>query len=121
VLANDADRAREMLADLQHETAPAPVSENVAPAGGVTRSAGVPTILLHDAERATFIGRISEAQLDTLVEHLEQESGQDRSYYIDAATIDMLADAGADETLVNLLRGALAGREGVEVRWSDES
>jgi hypothetical protein len=34
---------------------------------------------------------------------------------------DMLAGAGADETLVTLLRGALAGREGVEVRWSDES
>lgn len=121
VLANDAVRAREMLADLQNETAPAPVSEDVAPAGGVTRSTSVPTILLHDAERGTFIGRISEAQLDTLVEHLEQESGQDRSYYIDAATIDMLAAAGADETLVTLLRGALAGGEGVEVRWSDES
>ena len=121
VLENDAERAREMLADLQNETAPAPASGNVAPAGGVSRPTGIAAILLLDAERGTFIGRISDAQLATLVEHLEQESDQDRSYYIDAATIDMLADAGADETLVSLLKGALAGREGVEVRWSDEA
>jgi hypothetical protein len=121
VLENDADRARALLADLQKETGPAPASSAVGAAAGASRPTGIAAILLHDAERGTFIGRISEAQLDTLVEHLEQESEQDRSYYVDAATIDMLAGAGADETLVDLLKSALAGREGVEVRWSDES
>jgi hypothetical protein len=121
VLENDAERARELLADLQQETGPSPVGENMAPAGGVPRRVGVATIRLYDADLGTFIGRISEEQLGALLEHLEQESDQDRSYYIDAATIDMLAGAGADETLVNLLRGAVAGREGVDVRWSDES
>jgi len=121
VLEHDADRARELLADLQHETAPMPAGGNPAPARGVTTPTGIATILLHDAERGTFIGRVSEAQLSILLENLEQESGQDRSYYLDEATIDMLAGAGADETLINLLKGALAGREGVEVRWSDES
>jgi hypothetical protein len=121
VLANDADRAREMLADLQNEAGPVPTGVTRVPARGVSGPTDTATILLSDAERGTFIGRISEAQLNTLVGHLEQESGQDRSYYIDGATIDMLADAGADETLVTLLKGALAGREGVEVRWSDAS
>jgi hypothetical protein len=120
VLEHDADRARGVLADLQHDAGPMPAGEASAPADGVKRPAGIAAILLLDAERGTFIGRISESQLDTLVEHLEQESEQDRSYYIEAATIDMLASAGADETLVDLLKGALAGREGVEVRWSDE-
>jgi hypothetical protein len=87
----------------------------------VSRLTGIEAILLLDAEWGTFIGRISEAQFETLVEHLEQDSEQDRSYYIDAPTIDMLAAAGADETLVHLLRVALAGRDGVEVRWSEET
>jgi hypothetical protein len=121
VLASDADRARELLAGLQHDAGAMPAGATAAPARGVSRPTGIAAILLHDAERGTFIGRISEAQLDILVEHLEQESDHDRSYYIDAPTIDMLADTGADETLVHLLKGALAGREGVEVRWSDES
>ena len=119
VVEHDADRAREMLADLQHEAGPVPTGETQVPARGVSRPTDIATILLSDAERGTFIGRISGAQLGTLVEYLEQESGDDRSYYIDGATIDMLAGAGADETLVTLLRGALAGREGVEVRWSE--
>jgi len=119
VLESDADRARELLAGLQHDAGAMPAGATTAPANGVSRPTGIAAILLLDAERGTFIGRISEAQFHILVEHLEQESDHDRSYYIDAPTIDMLADAGADETLVNLLKGALAGREGVEVRWSD--
>ena len=121
VLENDADRARGLLADLQNETGPMPAGGGTASAHGASRPSGIVAILLHDAERGTFIGRISNAQLDILVEHLEQESEQDRSYYVDAATIEMLAAAGADETLVDLLKGALAGRDGVEVRWSEQT
>ena len=121
VLENDADRARALLANLQEETGPAPASSAVGAVAGASRPAGTPTILLRDAERGTLVGRINEAQLALLLDHLEQESEDDRAYYIDAATIDMLTGAGADETLVTLLRRALAGREGVEVRWSDES
>jgi hypothetical protein len=121
VLENDADRARGLLADLQHEAGPMPAGGVAASAHAASRPAGIAAILLHDAERGTFIGRISEAQRDILVGHLEQESGQDRSYYVDAATIEMLAAAGADETLVDLLKGALAGRAGVEVRWSEQT
>jgi len=121
VLENDADRARGLLADLQNEAGPMPAGGVAASAQAASRPAGLAAILLHDAERGTFIGRISEAQRDILVGHLEQESEQDRSYYVDAATIEMLAAAGADETLVDLLKGALAGRAGIEVRWSEQT
>jgi len=83
-----------------NEAGPMPAGGATASTHGASRPAGIVAILLHDAERGTFIGRISNAQLDILVEHLEQESEQDRSYYVDAATIEMLAAAGADETLV---------------------
>jgi hypothetical protein len=121
VLENDADRARGLLSDLQNAVGPMPAGGVAASAHGASRPAGIAAILLHDAERGTFIGRISEAQRDILVGHLEQESEQDRSYYVDAATIEMLAAVGADETLVDLLKGALAGRDGVEVRWSEQA
>jgi hypothetical protein len=75
-------------------------------------------IRLHDAERNTPIGTISDDQLQFLIDELEEESAEDRDYYISADTIDMLEEDGADAQLVSLLRGALAGRDGFDVRWS---
>ena len=75
-------------------------------------------IRLHDAERNTPIGTITEAQLQFLVDSLEEESAEDRDYYLSGDTIDMLEEDGAASQLVSLLRSALAGREGLDVRWS---
>jgi hypothetical protein len=75
-------------------------------------------IRLHDAERNTLIGTITEAQLQFLIDELEEESAEDTDYYVSADTIDMLEENGGDAELVALLRSALAGRDGVDVRWS---
>jgi hypothetical protein len=75
-------------------------------------------IRLHDAERGTLIGTITEAQLQFLVDELEEESAEDNDYYVSADTIDMLEQNGGDPELVALLRSALAGREGIDVGWS---
>jgi hypothetical protein len=75
-------------------------------------------IQLYDAERGTRLGEISEAQLQRLVDSLEEESATDQDYYLTAETNDMLADDGADAGLVTLLREALAGRDSMDVRWA---
>jgi processive 1,2-diacylglycerol beta-glucosyltransferase len=75
-------------------------------------------IELHDTERGTRLGTISDEQLQFLVDALEEESLEDKDYYISADTIDMLEEDGADRQLLQLLRGALGGREGMDVRWS---
>jgi hypothetical protein len=75
-------------------------------------------VQLHDVERGTPLGTITNDQLQFLSGALEEESAADRDYYINADTIDMLEADGADAQLVDLLRRALAGREGVEIRWS---
>lgn len=75
-------------------------------------------IRLHDAERDTLIGTITEAQLQFLIDELEEESAEDTDYYMSADTINMLEENGGDPDLVALLRSALAGREGLDVRWS---
>ncbi len=63
------------------------------------------------------IGSITEADLKVLVDGLEEESGEDKDYYIDTATIDLLADGRATEHLVRLLREAVGSEPGVELRW----
>ena len=74
-------------------------------------------ITLFDNESGTRIGQISEAELQFLFKHLEEESLEDRDYYIMGATVDLLESQGADTQLVGLLRGAIGERDGVEIRW----
>jgi len=63
------------------------------------------------------IGSITEAELQVLIDGLEEESSQDQDYYIDAATIDVLGDGRASDHLLGLLRSALGSSDGVEIRW----
>jgi hypothetical protein len=63
------------------------------------------------------LGTINDDQLHFLVDELEEESPTDDDYYLDASTVDMLEDDGADPKLIQLLRHMLEGRDGMEVRW----
>jgi len=72
---------------------------------------------LYNAQTNQVLGSITEADLQVLIDALEEESADDQDYYIDAATIDLIADGRATEHLVHLLRAALGGAEGVDIRW----
>lgn len=72
---------------------------------------------LYNAETNQLIGTITEAELQVLVDGLEEESSSDRDYYIDAGTIDLLGDGRATEHLLGLLRSALGTTDGAEIRW----
>ena len=54
-----------------------------------------------------------------LIDHLEETHSSDRDYYLDLATLEMLEEQGAAETLVQLLHRALGERKGMEVRWEE--
>lgn len=75
-------------------------------------------IALRDKETGADLGTISEEQLQFLVDQLEEEFEEDRDYYISPETVDLMNQNGADPELVNLLRGAIGDREGVEIQWS---
>lgn len=75
-------------------------------------------IRLHHAERGTLIGTITDEQLQFLMDQLEEESSEDRDYYVSTDTVDMLEENGADSELVALLRSAVDGGEGIDIRWS---
>ena len=72
---------------------------------------------LYNAATNQLLGSITDPDLQVLVDALEEESAQDRDYYIDAATIDLIADGRATDHLVHLLRSALGSAEGVDIRW----
>jgi len=72
---------------------------------------------LYDTATDLLIGSITDADLQVLVDALEEESRDDRDYYIDAATIDIVADGKASNHLVTLLRAALGPKDGVDIRW----
>jgi hypothetical protein len=72
---------------------------------------------LYDDATNQLVGSITEADLQVLVDALEEESLDDHDYYIDAATIDVVADGRATEHLVKVLRDALGAKEGIDVRW----
>jgi hypothetical protein len=63
------------------------------------------------------VGSISEEQFISLQNLLEEESLQDKDYYVDASTIEFLEESGADVHLTGILRRALGSSEGIEVSW----
>jgi processive 1,2-diacylglycerol beta-glucosyltransferase len=75
-------------------------------------------IQLQDAESGAPIGPITDAQLQFLIDRLEEESPDDRDYYINRETVDGFEEEGADPALVALLRKALGEREEMEIRWT---
>ena len=74
-------------------------------------------IKVSDKDSGAPIGEITEAQLKYLQDALEEESREDRDYYINETTIDGFEQSGADAELVKFLRYALNGRTEMEIRW----
>jgi processive 1,2-diacylglycerol beta-glucosyltransferase len=64
------------------------------------------------------LGEITEAEIAVLFENLEEESAEDTDYYITPDTVDYLESRGADPRVVNMLRQAIGGSDGIDIRWS---
>ena len=68
-----------------------------------------------------MIGRISDNDLEFLMDQLEEESSEDRDYYVDEATVDMLEEDGAPAALVSLLRTVVESHaEGLDISWTPD-
>jgi hypothetical protein len=78
-------------------------------------------INLYRVANDQLIGSISAADLEVLIDVLEEESSEDRDYYVDPPTLDLLAQNGASEGMLNMLRLALGTAEGIGVRWGERS
>lgn len=75
-------------------------------------------IYLHEKGTNKPLGSISEAQLQFLVDHLEEEQSEDQDYAITSMLVDSFEGDGADPELISVLRKALEGRDEIEIAWS---
>ena len=74
-------------------------------------------IKVYENETGILIGTIDEEQLQFLIDNLEETSTADQDYYLDEGMLDILEEVGADDSLMDLLRGALGDRSDFEIRW----
>ncbi len=74
-------------------------------------------IALYHDDTGVMVGSISAEQLQFLIDQLEEERENDDTYYLDAPTLDYLAERGADPALLALLREIVEGRGQSEIRF----
>jgi FMN phosphatase YigB (HAD superfamily) len=71
-----------------------------------------------DTDQRETLGTLTEAQLDFLVENLEEEFEEDQEYFLSPDTVEYLKEQGADKDLIALLENALAGtQDGVDILY----
>jgi hypothetical protein len=63
------------------------------------------------------IGTVNDDQLKFLVDQLEGEDVEDKEYFVDRDTLELLSDNGADPELLALLEKGLAGDDDMTVAW----
>jgi hypothetical protein len=63
------------------------------------------------------IGEITAAQLQFLVDQLEEEDDEDTDYFIDRDTLELLSDNGADPDLLALIEKAMGDDDEIDVAW----
>ncbi len=76
---------------------------------------------LFDAQSGARVGRITDKQLQALIGWMEEESTEDRDYYLTAEDCDLMEEQGLDPTLIEALRAALRGRADMDLRWAAEA
>jgi hypothetical protein len=72
---------------------------------------------LYDQSNDRRLGRISQQDLELLIEQLEETSRGDRDYYIDNQTFLRLTEAGASATLLDAIKMALDLSGEADIRW----
>ena len=63
------------------------------------------------------IGTIDDKQLAFLVEQLEEEHDDDKDYFVDRDTIELLSDNGADPDLLALLEKGMGDDDEMNIAW----
>ncbi|SKA83223.1 hypothetical protein SAMN02745130_02374 [Thiothrix eikelboomii] len=75
-------------------------------------------IVLTNKDTGIELGKITEAQLQFLVDQLEEESPTDTDYWLNRAELEILKENGADPELLALLEQGMGEAEDMEVSWA---
>lgn len=63
------------------------------------------------------IGSFSEADLQYLIDELEEEHNEDKDYWLNRAQVEIMKEKGADASLIAMLESALGESDDMEVVW----
>jgi processive 1,2-diacylglycerol beta-glucosyltransferase len=74
-------------------------------------------INLYEKDTNKPLGQVTEAQLQYLIDHLEEEGVDDQDYAVTPLLLEYFEGLGADPELISLLKDALGGREEIEIVW----
>ncbi len=77
-------------------------------------------IALYDVASGAKVGRITEKQLEALIGWMEEESTEDRNYYLTAEDCELMEEQGIDPSLITVLQEALKGRDDMDIRYAQE-
>ena len=120
VRTEDAAAASELLRDLEAQGKESSAGASPSPSAPIpfptTKATG--DVELVDLASKNVVGRITRDDLAWLNSQLEKESEDDRDYYFDRPTLDMLEGKGASPGLMAVLRGALGSRDDMDLQWS---
>ncbi len=75
----------------------------------------MPRLVRTDTGRA--IGEITDAELQQLVDALEEEDDEDKDYFIDEDTLEYMGERGVDPELIALLHAAIGEEDGLDIAW----
>jgi hypothetical protein len=117
VRSEDEAAARELLRGFEEQMTAAAVTAPPTPEAAQT-PASTGTVELLDLASKHVVGRITEDELAWLNTQLEKEAEDDRDYYFDRPTLDMLGEKGASPQLMAVLREALGTRDDMDLQWS---
>jgi hypothetical protein len=73
--------------------------------------------LLKRLDTGDDIGNITDKQLAFLVEQLEEEHDEDKDYFVDRHTLELLSDNGADPDLLALLEKGMGDDDEMDIAW----
>ncbi len=74
-------------------------------------------IELYNKANNDYLGKISEEELQFLIDNLEEENMTDEDYYIDKPTLEFLKERGASPDLVKIIEDTMGDNEFIEISY----
>ncbi len=74
-------------------------------------------IELYDNDSGNLLGNINDEQLQFLIDQLEEESAEDKDYWLNRDSLVQFAEKGCPPALLELLKNAMGDRKDMEIRW----
>lgn len=74
-------------------------------------------ITLKNKETGFEIGKITEKQLQFLIDQLEEEHSKDQDYWINTSMIKIMKKNGGEKELLSMIILAMGDKDEIEIVW----